>query len=180
MDMPSTPQALAEKAQAAYQNQNFPLAAQLYGQAAAAHSTAGAALLAAEMANNCSVAHLKAGNADAAYQAAKDTDKVFAQAGEHQKQAIALANQAAALEAANRLDEALDLYLQSSQILKEIHDQEMRPYVLQCIAALQLRTGRQMEALLSSEVALDMKKNLSVREKVLKKLLGTASKLLGR
>lgn len=180
MDILTSPQALAEKAQSAYQKQNYPLAAQLFEQAAAAHRSDGETLLAAEMANNCSVAHLKAGNADAAYQAARDTDRVFATAGDRQKQAVALANQAAALEGANHLNEALDLYLQSSQILKEINDQEMRPYVLQCIAALQLRTGRQLEALLSSDVALDMKKNLSVREKVLKKLLGTASKLLGR
>lgn len=180
MDILSSPQALVEKAQAAYQHQNYPLAAELFKQAGAAFHNTGDALLAAEMANNCSVAHLKAGYVEEAYQAASGTDQVFAAAGVRQKQAMALANQAAALEAGNHLNEALDLYLQSSQILKEINDQEMRPYVLQCIAALQLRTGRQLEALLSSDVALDMKKNLSVREKVLKKLLGTASKLLGR
>jgi len=180
MEILSSAGALNEKAQAAYQQQNYPLAATLFQEAAQVYQQSGEELLSAEMLNNCSVAHLKAGAAELALQAAQGTDLVFANAGQRQKQAMALANQAAALEASQHLEEALNLYLQSSQILKDINDQELRPYVLQCIAALQLRTGRQVDALLSSEVALDMKKKLSVRERVLKKLLGTARDLLGR
>lgn len=178
-DNPS-PQSLCDQGKKAFQEEDFPTAAQQFEQAAMAYEAAGQEELAAEMWNNCSVARLKAGDAREALALVQGSDKVFARAGNRQKQAMALGNQAAALEALHQYNEALDLYLQSNQILKEIDDQELRPYVLQCIAGLQLRTGRQLEALVSSEVALDMKKNLSVRERLLKKLLGTASRLLGR
>jgi len=175
-----TPESLSDLGKKAFQDEDYPNAAQQFEQAALAHEAAGENVLAAEMWNNCSVARLKAGDAREALEMVKGSDQVFAQAGNLQKQAMALGNQAAALEALHQYNEALDLYLRSNQILKEIGDQELRPYVLQCIAGLQLRTGRQLEALISSEVALDMKQNLSLRERFLKKLLGTASKLLGR
>lgn len=180
MDAAPSPTALCDLGKKAFQDEDFPTAAQFFERAALAYTASNQPVLAAEMWNNCSVARLKAGDAKEALEMVQGSDQVFAQAGDRKKQAMALGNQAAALEALHHYPQALELYLQANQILKEIDDQELRPYVLQCIAALQLRTGRQLEALVSSEVALDMKKNLSLRERVLKKLLETASKLLGR
>lgn len=69
------------------------------------------------MANNCSVAYLKAGNAAAALEAVTGTDAIFAEKGDRLRQAMALGNQAAALEGLNQLDAAIGSYNQSAELL---------------------------------------------------------------
>ena len=114
---------------------------------------------------------LQAGDAQKALQLTDGTDTVFASVGDIRRQGIALANQAAALEALNRLKEALERYQAASDLLKQSGEKEMRSMVLQNISTLQLRTGNQLQALASMDSALDQKKKLSLKEKMLKKLL---------
>lgn len=180
MTITPSPDAMVALGKKAYEDEDYQNAAQQFEQAAQTYQAAGEKVLAAEMWNNCSVAHLKSGNARLALEVVKGSDQIFADAGDLQKQAMSLGNQAAALEGLHRFEEALDLYLQSNQILKEIGDQDFRPYVLQSIAGLQLRTGRQLDALVSSDIALGMKKKLSLQERFLKKLLEITKKLLNR
>ena len=55
----------------------------------------------------------------------------------------------------------------------------MRSYVLQAISALQLRTGKQLQAMASMDAALDNKGGkLSLKERLLRKLLNTQKKLM--
>jgi tetratricopeptide (TPR) repeat protein len=140
------PQQLADEAQAEYNKGEYLSAARLYKAAADGYLTAGDELLAAEMANNCSVAFLKGGNAESALEAVIDTDKVFELKGDTLRQAMALGNQAAALEGAKQLDKAIDLYSQSADLLKELGESELRAYVLQSISSIQLRRGQYLEA----------------------------------
>ncbi len=65
---------------------------------------------AAETKNNLSVALLKLGRAQAALDAAAGTDQVFAGIGDARRQAMALGNQAAALEDLQRWDDAVATY----------------------------------------------------------------------
>lgn len=165
-------QQLAEEARAAFQAGRYEAAASLFERAHALSAQAGDALAAAEMANNLSVARLQAGDAAGALAAVQDTDQAFAQAGDTVKQAMALGNQAAAQEALGQLETALTLYQQSADLLKPYPDQaETRAIVLKSISSLQVRTGRQLEALASMNAALDQQKKLSLREKLLHKLL---------
>lgn len=170
----------ATRAEKAFREGNFTAAAELYQQASQAATQTGDTLQAAEMDNNRSVALLQAGDGQAALDAAQGTDLVFAQAGDTRRQALALGNLAAALEAVNRLDEALSRYQQCSDLLKQIGDTENRPAVLKSISSLQIRMGHQLEALASMDAALGEKKNLSLQERFLKKLLDVPMRMLKR
>lgn len=171
---------LVQKAEQAYQSGQFTESAELFQQAASQYSEESNALKAAEMLNNRSVALLRAGNVQGALEASAGTDQVFAQAGDTRRQALALGNQAAALEEANRLDEALTRYWDCSNLLKQIGDEETRVPILKSISALQIRTGRQLEALASMDTALSHKKKLTVQERFLKKLLDVPMRMLRR
>ena len=140
------PQPLAVEGQAEYNKGDYLSAAKLYKAAADGYFSAGEELSAAEMANNSSVAYLKGGQAESAWQAAKDTDKVFAAHGDALRQALALGNQAAALEGLKQLDQAAVLYAQSAELLKQVGENELRAYVLQSLSAIQLRRGKYLVA----------------------------------
>lgn len=175
-----TPQQLSQEGQAAYKNGRYVDAARLFDQAARGFHAAGDELTSAENLNNSSVAWLKGDDPAAALAAATGTDQIFAAAGDTRRQGMALANQAAALESLNRLPEALETYNHSSDLLKQAGDKELRSIVLQAISALQLRSGNQLQALASMDSALDNKKRLTLKEKLLKKLLQVPFNMIGR
>lgn len=175
-----TAEQLALEARKAYEEEEYEQAAIGFSEAQTAYQANGDALMAAEMANNSSVAFLKAGKAQQAYDCANLTDRVFAEAGDRRREAIALGNQAAALDGLKKKSEALQLYQRSAEIFKELGDNEMRAYVLQSISAIQLGQGKRIEALISMEAALENKPKLSLRERFLRWLLGIVSKLMNR
>lgn len=179
MEEPTLTQ-LIENAKSAYEAEEFEQAAQWYERASLQYSSMNDLVLAAEMTNNRSVAILRAGNPQNAYTVAKGTEQIFAQAGDIHRQAMALGNQAAALEAMNQADQAIDYYQQSNELLKRVDDQTLRAYVLQSLSGLYLRKRRYLDALVVMEAALDIKEHLSLREKILKRLLQVVSGLLGR
>ncbi len=175
-----TPQQLDKEGQTAFRAGRFSEAAAAFERAVAGFTAAGDALGAAEAANNRSVALLKAGDAAGALQAATGTEAVFAAAGDPKRQGMACANQAAALEALNRPEEALEWYGRSSDLLKQAGEKEFRAIVLESITNLQLRTGKQLQALASMDAALENKPRLSFKDRLLKKLLKTPLDMLRR
>jgi len=172
------PNQFVEQAQTAYQTGQFSQAASLFDTAAQEYERDNDPLNAAEMQNNRSVALLKAGDNSGALLAAQGTDQVFSRAGDKRRQAIALGNQAAALEDQGKNDQALALYRQCADLLKEVDDLQTRTFVLKSISALQMRTGKQFEAMASMEAALDIKEHLTFKEWILKKLLRVPFKML--
>jgi hypothetical protein len=82
------------------------------------------------------------------------------------------------MEAQGRLEEALERYQLASDLLKKTGGREMRSYVLQSISALQLRTGKQFQAMASMDAALENKPRLSLKERFLKRLLKSQKRLL--
>ena len=179
MTLNADPKQLIDEAETAYQTEEFALAAKKYQAAQDAYIQAGDALMAAEMANNASVSLLKSGDATAAFNAADKTDLVFSQAGDLRRQAIALSNQASALESLKKNDQALDLYTRSSDLLKQINETDMRAYVLKSISYLQFRTGKKFDAMATMRIALDAQRKLTLRERILKTLLGIVFRLMG-
>lgn len=147
--MTTTPQQLAEQGKQAFNAQKFDQAAAIFTEAASAYQAQDDPLNAAEMNNNLSVALLQAGKAQAAYAAAAGTDELFAQAGDLKRQAMAFGNQAAALEALKKLDEALEAYERSAALFAEAGETEMRSIVLQSAAAIKLRRGKMVDSALS-------------------------------
>jgi tetratricopeptide (TPR) repeat protein len=166
-----SPEELKKEAERAYKKKGFLAAAKGYQAAAEGFTQKDAQLEAAEMLNNASVAYLQAEQPESALDAALDTDQTFAAAGDQRRQAIALGNQAAAYEALDELDSAAEAYQSSSELLKEIGDQELRPSVMQSLSAVQLRQGQQMEALVTMQAGLEEIENPGIKQKLLKKVL---------
>jgi hypothetical protein len=96
---------------------------------------------------------------------------VFADAGDLRRQAIALGNQAAAYEALGELEAAAGAYQESSRLLKEIGDHELRPAVMQSLSAVQLRLGQQMDALVTMQAGLEEIEKPNLKQKLVKKIL---------
>lgn len=174
------PEKLSQEGSAAYQSGRYVEAAQLFEQAARGFDAAGQKAPAAEARNNASVAFLKAGDAAEAFRTVQGTAEVFAAEGDIRRQGIAYANLASALEGLGKLDEALERYEESSGLLRQSGEKEMRAVVLKSISALQIRTGRQFQALASMDSALENQQHLSLREKLLHKLLRVPLDMLKR
>ena len=93
---------------------------------------------------------------------------------------MALGNQAAALEALGKLDDALKTYQRSSDLLKKVGDKENRATVLASISQLQIRSGKHLEAVAAMQASLDNRSKLSLKEKLLNKLLKVPFQFLHR
>ncbi len=172
-------QAITQKAWEAYQNEDYESAANAFSTVVEALNSESQTLQRAEMKNNLSVSLLKAGKPQEAYQAALGTDRIFAEAGDLKRQAMALANLASALEDLKRLDEALAMFTQSAALFQQISEKEMRAYVLQRISAIQLRQGKRIESLISMDAALEDKKKLSFKDRLLRNLMRIIRRLSG-
>lgn len=116
-------------------------------------------LHAAESNNNLSVSLLKANKPQEALDAATGTEKIFESAGDVKKQAMALGNQAAALEELKRYDEALALYDRAASLFADAGDGDMRSLVLKSAAAIRLKQGK------LNDTAMDMLGSLGAVEK---------------
>ena len=167
----TTPQDLSAAGKRAYENGRYAQAAALFLQARDAWKEHNEPLEAAEAANNASVAFLQAGEAQTALDVVRGTAEIFTQAGDLKRAGMAWGNIAAALEALERLDEALDAYQQSADLLKRAGESDLRLHVMQAISALQLRSGRQLEALASMQAGLDGVGKLTPKQRFLRRLL---------
>lgn len=168
------------QAELAYQKKNYELAARLYSEASIEAEKSGDLLEFAELRNNASVAFLQANDPDSAYNAALNSENIFKEMGDKKRHAMALGNQAAALEALGKKKEAMKMYVVAEEILKEAGEKDLRSYVLKRISALQIQEGRQFEALGSMHAALENSEKLTFREKTLKRLSTYVMQLLRR
>ena len=165
------PASLAEQAQHAYKAREYERAAELFHQAAEAYTLGRNGLLAAEMKNNASVAHLQAGDPQQALDAALDTDKVFEGAKDIKRQAMAIGNQATALDELGRWQEALAAYEHSAQLFSEVSEKDMRALMLKSAAGIKLKRGRVSESAYEMMGALEAKATPSLFERILRFLL---------
>jgi tetratricopeptide (TPR) repeat protein len=143
------PQQLVDRGKQAFAAKKYDQAASTFSKAVSAYEAQDDALNVAETKNNLSAALLQAGKAEAAYEAAVGTEKVFAQAGDVKRQAMAFGNQASALEALKKLDQAMEAYERSAALFDEAGEGEMRSMVLQSAAAIKLRSGKMVDSALS-------------------------------
>ncbi|NCP86373.1 MAG: hypothetical protein CO094_00505 [Anaerolineae bacterium CG_4_9_14_3_um_filter_57_17] len=158
---------LADNAAQAYQTGDFERAATLYTQAAAGVQ----GVEAAELKNNASVSWLQAGNAQAAYDAVQDTAEVFAAAADIRRQALALGNEAAALDALTRHHEATAHYQSCADLLESIGEDQLHASVMQSLAGLLMRRGKLFDALIAMNSGLRGVKSPTLKQKILRTLL---------
>ena len=169
--MTPEPDQLAEQGKQAFKNKKFDEAAELFHQAAEEYTAGNAGLMSAEMLNNVSVALLQAGKPQESLAAALDTDQIFADANDIKRQGMALGNQAAALEALNRYDEAVQKYDLAAQLFGQANEGDLRALVMQSSAGIKLKTGRVTDSAFKMMGSLDAKDNPSFFERILKFLL---------
>jgi tetratricopeptide (TPR) repeat protein len=164
------------KAQAAnairvYQEGDYQNAAHLFGEVASLYQVQGNDLDAAEMMNNQSVALLQDGDAQGSFDAAHGTAQVFLANGDFRRQGMALGNEASALTALGRIDEAAESYRLAAEALETAGEDQLRASVMQALAGIQLRKGKILEALLSMQLGLAGLKQPTFKQKILRGLL---------
>lgn len=162
------PMELADQGKHAFQEKKFEEAAGLFQQAARAFSLERNDLMAAEMQNNKSVALLQAGRAQDALEAVGNTDDIFAAAQDTKRQAMALGNQAAALDALHHYEEALVKYQRSADLFAQANEGDMQAMVLKSAAAIKLKSGKITESAFKMIGSLDAKKKPSIFERIMK------------
>jgi tetratricopeptide (TPR) repeat protein len=174
---PLSPQQNAQNGLAHFQSGDFIIARDDFLHAVEGYTLMGDGCSVAEINNNLSTVYLKLKDAPSAWKAVAGSDVVFEQAGDTRRQALALGNQAAVLEALGKLDQAMEKYEACADLLKKVGDHDNRVIVLQSLSQLQLRKGRQLEAITSMQIALDNKHELGLRERVLNWLLKIFAKI---
>lgn len=132
----------------------------------------------AEMKNNIGVCLQMQGKAEEAIKEIEGTAKVFAEQGKLEYEAMALGNEASALEDLKRFDEALSLYEQAEKLLDKEPKSEIRSIILKRISAIELKKGNQMASLASMNIALNSDPNPSKKEKSLRNVLTKFFRLL--
>jgi tetratricopeptide (TPR) repeat protein len=172
------PQQLAQEGQTEYEKGNYLSAANSFKAAADGFSSIGEELSAAEMANNQSVALLQGGEAKPALEAALGTDLIFAASGDIKRQAMAIGNQAAALEKLERFDEAIEAYKKSGELLASVCEFELRAYVYQSISSLQLKRGNYLEAYAVMRAGVMDVKQPNLTQRLLKSLMDVPFRIL--
>jgi tetratricopeptide (TPR) repeat protein len=174
-----THEELAAAGKAAFDRGEFAEAAKAFQAAAEGCRLAGDTLTAAEMDNNRSVCLLQLGDAGGALKAVQGTPELFAEGGDLRRQALACGNQAAALQALGRLDEAETAYLKSADLLGQLGEDQLRATVLRSVSELQLRSGRPLEAVNSFQDGLSGIKKPRPQQRLIKKILQMPTRFLG-
>ena len=166
--MTTEPAQPAEQGKRAFEDKKYEEAAELFKQAAEAFTTGRAGLMAAEMKNNLSVAMFQAGRPQAALDAALGTDEYFAGANDLKRQAMALGNQAAALEALRRPDEAIEKYERAADLFRDAGEGDMRAMVLKSAAVIKLKKGRITDSAFKMMGAIEAKDKPSIFDHVVR------------
>lgn len=172
------PAQLSKDGKDAYQRGEYSTAAKLFLASAQGYAVTGDKLSEAETLNNCGVAYLRDGDGQSALQVIQGTPAIFAAVSDIRRQGMALGNLGDALGAVDKKKEAADIYEQSANLLEQAGEYELRAHVLQSLSKLQLKSGRQIEALATMEAGLEGFKKPSLKQRLLKKLLRLPFKFL--
>jgi tetratricopeptide (TPR) repeat protein len=165
------PQEIAEQAKQTYQAGDYVQAAQAFAEAALAYASANDLPMSAEMKNNQSVALLRAGEAQSALDAVEGTDKIFADSSDLRRQGMALANQASALDALKRRQDAIDCFKRASDTLEKANEGDLRADVMQLLSMLYLRRFKFYDAVITLQSGLAGVKNPTLKQRLMKKIL---------
>lgn len=166
-----SPQALADEAKSTYHQGQYEAAIGIFALAADGYSAQGDVLMSAEMKNNQCVALLQVKKAQMALDTVAGTDAIFAAAGDLRRQGMALANEASALDALKRRQEAASLYERAAELLKQAGEDQLRVDVLRSLAALKIWKGQGVDAVITMQDGLNGVKEPSLKQRILKKIL---------
>lgn len=172
------PENQASLAKKYYQRGNYEQAIEEFSLAKSGYETQGKSIKFAEMANNQCVALLQIGNAQAALESLEGTENIFEESNEGLLKAMSIGNMAACLEALNQINEAETEYKRCASLLKELGEGQLYAETMKSLSALQLKSGKNMEALVNMQTGSQEIKGPNLRQRMLKKLLELPSSLL--
>ena len=134
----------------------------------------------AEMRNNLGVSLLRNSDPTAALDAVLGTEDVFSRASDLQRQGIAQANLGTIYEALKSYDLAAVSYQNSIESFKQSGDKKLRSITLRYLSNLQLKTGKQYNAVATLQASYAEKPEASLKDKFFASALGKViNKLLG-
>ena len=162
------PAQLEAQGKRAFADKKFDEAAALFREAADGYTQGNLGLMAAEMMNNVSVALLQAGKPQESLDVVMGTEKIFEEAKDIKRQAMALGNTAAALEGLNRYDEAIQAYELSADLFGQVNEGDLRAMVMKSAAAIKLKTGKIAESAFKMMGSLDVKETPGFFERILR------------
>ncbi len=171
MSSNSIARSYSEKGKTFHRKKEYALAIQEFQRALNEFDSAGDVVSMAEMKNNIGVCMQMMGKTEEAIQEINGTADIFALEGNVEYQAMALGNEASALEDLKRLDEALSLYRQAEKLLEDLPKNETRSIILKRISSLELKAGNHIDSLASMNLALQTDPKPSQKEHSLKKVL---------
>jgi len=166
-----SPHKLVREGNEAYNKGEYHSAALSFAAASREFAVLGDQFKIAEMANNCSVAYLQLGQPQKALEVLEGAAEIFKIEGDLKFQGMTYGNQAAALEALDRLDEAEQLYKESSELLKQVGADQLRLEVMKSLSNLQLNMGRRLEALATMQGGVEDIEHPNPKQSLLKRLL---------
>ena len=174
------PDLLIKEAKREYLAANYASAAEFYKAAQISFQEKGDLQKMAEMANNCSVSFLQSNDAAAALQVLDGMDEIFERVGDIKGKAITLGNQAAAFEALGNRKEAAIKYEEAADLFKGSGEQELYATTMKTLSALQLRTGRSLEALVTMRNGINQIERPNITYRILRRLLDIPYRLMNR
>lgn len=171
-------QKLVESAKGDFQKNNFQLAVEKFSQSLEKLKDSGSLVEIAELQNNLGVALLRSSKPQDALDEVLGTDLIFAEAGDLQKQGIALANIASAYEALKDYENAALAYEKAIACFKESGDMKLRSITLRSLSDLQLKSGKEYVALATLQASYDNKPDASIKDRFFSSALGRVMKKL--
>lgn len=135
--------------------------------------------LAAEIYNNLGVIHKQLEDYPAAHAALDEAQKRFETIADDKGLAQTLGNRAAVYEAEGQKEEAVEAYKQSAKMLEEMGEDEMAMYAWQAVSRLRMKQGQYIAAIGAYEEGVDNMPAGSFKQKMLRKILGVPSAMLG-
>jgi tetratricopeptide (TPR) repeat protein len=171
MPTPSELKKLTEDGKLAFEAGNYESALRTFESVADGYAALNDEANAAEMKNNVSVTLLKLDKAQEALDACLGTEAVFEKIHDLKRQGMAIGNQASALEALKRFDEALAAYERSAQIFGDAGEGDLRSMVLKSAAAIKLKRGKVTDSAFKMIGSLEAKDKPSLFDRILRSLL---------
>lgn len=161
-----------EKAKADFQRKQFSQAIAGFRSCLDLLGENGSTLDIAETRNNLGVCLVRVGDFQAALQTVLGTETIFAQSNNTQKQGIALANIASAYEGLKEYDQAAPFYEQAIECFNQCGDKKLTSITLHALSDLQLKSGKQYQAIGTLQAAYLAKPQANFKDKFFTSALG--------
>ena len=133
----------------------------------------------AQIYNDLGVVYQKLEDYPAAYKALDDAESRFTALDDKKGQAQTLGNRASLYEAEGLLDEAVETYKESAEMLEAVGENDMAMYVWQAVSRLRTKQGQYIAAIGAYEEGVSKMPKRSLKRKILEQILKAPASLLG-